>query len=104
MIEGDSEPAARQQASLWADRRVAFQGWDAEKEIGELFRRTLGLTRPAWDVYLIYPPASRWTGMNPPAPECWMHQLELDSGADPRSWLDRDRLWRELERPRGSGG
>ena len=35
----------------------------------------LGLHEDAWDVYMIYGADARWTGVTPPAPAFWMHQL-----------------------------
>ncbi|HUP58736.1 MAG TPA: hypothetical protein VM598_14855 [Bdellovibrionota bacterium] len=96
MVEGDSAEAASTQASRLADSRVVVQGWDGGKEIGELFRSTLKLTRTAWDVYLIYPPGVKWEGKEPPAPSYWMHQLERDSGADPKLCLNAPAFARKL--------
>src|SRR6266568_3166627 len=62
--------------SLVTDRR-ATHFWDTEGHLPELFKKTLGLEqkRWAWDVYLIYPPGTRWDQELPPKPVYWQHQL-----------------------------
>jgi hypothetical protein len=62
--------------SLVTDRR-ATHFWDEEGRLPELFKKSLGLEqkRWAWDVYLIYPPGTRWDTELPPKPVYWQHQL-----------------------------
>jgi len=61
---------------LVTDRR-ATHFWDAEGHLPALFKKILGLEqkRWAWDVYLIYPPGTRWDKELPPKPVYWQHQL-----------------------------
>jgi hypothetical protein len=98
MVAGDSPQAATARAATLSDPRIVAQGWDAGRESGLAFERTLGLTRPAWDVYLVYAPGVRWEGETPPAPTYWMHQLTEDAGADQRLCLVPEVLEREVER------
>jgi hypothetical protein len=91
MLPGDSAETAVTQSQVFQDRRVV-QGWDAERHIGDLFAKTLKLTRTAWDVYLLYPPGITWKGREPPRPGFWMHQLPADWGADQELRLDSGTL------------
>ncbi len=91
MLPGDSAETAVTQSQAFQDRRV-IQGWDAERRIGDLFAKTLKLTRTAWDVYLLYPPDVTWKGGEPPLPAFWMHQLPADWGADQELRLDPAKL------------
>ena len=59
---------------LAPDARVR-QYWDGGNQLGDAFRRVLGLSGPAWDVYLLFGPEQTWTGDLPPKPLFWMHQL-----------------------------
>lgn len=88
----DEAAAATVQAAAFKDPRLVAEGWDAEREIGRLFAQTLGLTRTAWDVYLVYEPGITWEGKQPPKPTYWMHQLDPDSGADQRYCLNPETL------------
>ncbi len=95
MLPGDSIEAAATQSQAFQDRRVV-QGWDDERQIGDLFAETLKLTRTAWDVYLLYPPNDTWTEERPPPPSFWMHQLPSEWGADQELRLDAGRLSDEV--------
>ena len=95
MLPGDSAETAVTQSQAFQDRRV-IQGWDAERRIGDLFTKTLKLTRTAWDVYLLYPPDVTWKGSEPPLPAFWMHQLPSDWGANQELRLDSGRLSHEV--------
>ncbi|HEY9787245.1 MAG TPA: hypothetical protein V6D17_17780 [Candidatus Obscuribacterales bacterium] len=89
MIDGDTHESADRQATELIDRRVKHR-WDGEKSISEAFAPVLGLTKPAWDVYLVYDSQAEWTDKTPPKPSFWMHQLSSDRGA-PRAWfLDQE--------------
>lgn len=98
MRAGDDAGAATAQAGTFIDDRLLLQGWDANREIGKAFEKTLALTRTAWDVYLIYEPGVSWDGALPPKPSYWMHQLTEDSGADQRYCLNPATLAREVEK------
>lgn len=49
--------------------------WDGDSLLVKGFRETLGLSEPAWDIFLLYGPEARWEWERPPAPAFWMHQL-----------------------------
>ncbi|MBI3928095.1 MAG: hypothetical protein HY319_21305 [Armatimonadetes bacterium] len=83
MLATDDEHAAARMTS------PAWQIWDGQLETARAFRRTLGLGRQAWDVYLLYPAGVRWEAGDPPVPPVWMHQLQ---GEDPTRCLDEERL------------
>ncbi len=102
MLPGDSAETAVTQSQAFQDRRV-IQGWDAERRIGDLFAKTLKLTRTAWDVYLLYPPDVTWKGSEPPRPAFWMHQLPSDWGANQKLRLDSGRLSHEVFNLLGGG-
>lgn len=57
-----------------------------------MFKDVLGLAKEAWDVYLVYEAGAIWDGGQPPAPDCWMHQLSSDPEAPPALKLDPARL------------
>ncbi len=97
MLPEDDAQAAAAQTAAFREARLALAGWDAHRAIGKRFEQTLGLTRTAWDVYLVYAPGVVWHGQLPPAPTYWMHQLDPDAGADPALWLDPATLAREVE-------
>jgi hypothetical protein len=92
MVEGDDEASARLAGARLKDPRVA-QVYDGERRLGRLFSSTLGLSRTAWDVYLLYQGSARWSGDSPPAPETWMHQLY---DGPPERVLDPARLREKL--------
>ncbi|MGC1107783.1 MAG: hypothetical protein WA876_14735 [Candidatus Acidiferrales bacterium] len=96
MRSDDSPAAATQQAEKVQDTRI-WQGWNGNRNLGNLFERTLNLHETAWDVYLLYKPGIKWEGQDPPDPTFWMHQL---TGADPKLLLcaDPTRLSTEVGR------
>jgi len=96
MKPNDSAAAATAQALTFTDERVRLEGWDTDRAIGGAFEKTLGLTRTAWDVYMVYDPGVTWSGALPPAPSYWMHQLTGDSGADQRYCLSPTALAGEI--------
>lgn len=49
--------------------------WDGHGALVQGYREALGLSEPAWDIYMVYPPGVRWEGNRPPVPTYWMHQL-----------------------------
>jgi hypothetical protein len=59
---------------LAGDSRVS-QYWDGANALGEAYASVLGLSAPAWDVYLLFDPNQKWEGDLPPKPAFWMHQL-----------------------------
>jgi len=53
----------------------AMHFWDGHSQLVSGYRQTLGFNEPAWDIFLLYGPETRWEGDRPPLPEFWMHQL-----------------------------
>ena len=53
----------------------AMHFWDGDSQLVAGYRQTLGFNEPAWDIFLLYGPKTRWEGDRPPLPEFWMHQL-----------------------------
>lgn len=96
MYPGDGQSVAEAEAAAFKDPRLV-DTWDPQRELGELFAQTLGLTKTAWDVYLLYAPGIRWEEEEPPEPTFWMHQLGGSYGADPTRFLDPDVLARNLD-------
>ena len=95
MMSGDSLQLAQQEQTAF-DGFEATHAWDAERQLGNLYAKTLNLRSVAWDVYLLYAPGVIWEGSEPPQPTFWMHQLPADSGADPDLVLYPTRLAQEL--------
>ena len=82
--------AARKAASKFKDERVG-QFYDPNQLAGKAFAESLGHGgKVAWDFYLFYPAASKWTEL-PPQPEVFMHQLR-DSWADQNCLFEKDLL------------
>jgi hypothetical protein len=72
--------------------------WDGDSLLGRGYRKTLGITEDAWDIFVLYGPEATWEGADPPAPAFWMHQL--GSARKPRvdgPYLDADVFLEELE-------
>lgn len=57
-----------------ADQRAQHY-WDGSGLLVSGYRRVLSLPVPAWDLYLIFGPETRWDDGAPPLPTFWMHQL-----------------------------
>jgi hypothetical protein len=77
--------------------------WDGDSQLTKGYRRTLGVSEDAWDIFLLYGPDARWEGEQPPRPSYWMHQLgsprrpRLEGPyLDPETFLTKTR---ELLRP-----
>lgn len=104
MRRDDSPVAATQQAESVRDTRI-WQGWNGNKNVGDLFGKSLELHATAWDVYLIYKRGIKWEAPEPPRPTFWMHQLQ---GVNPKLLLcaDPTRLSAEVGKllDRGIGG
>jgi hypothetical protein len=98
MEEGDDTSAAVRRSAATQDLRIE-NFWDEEKEIGQLFARTLRLQNSiAWDVYLLYSSRIIWENEEKaPEPAFWMHQLDSDSSADPKLRLDLKTLIEETK-------
>ncbi|PYP88270.1 MAG: hypothetical protein DMF61_06660 [Blastocatellia bacterium AA13] len=78
---GAREPDVDAATRLVADRR-ALHYWDEEGLLLRSYRPALGITKDAWDVYMVYGPAARWEGEAPPQPEYWMHQLNVKNAPE----------------------
>lgn len=104
ILPRDAAEELPQATALLAHDARVLQFWDPRAEIGRRFSRALGLpmTTPAWDVYLLYPPGTRWTGQAP-TPAFWMHQLGFppwSKGGEQFSKLrlDGERFRQEVEK------
>lgn len=74
ILATDRETPDQDTISLVFDKR-SLHFWDGAGKLLLLFQKTLGLgKRPAWDVYLVYPPGVTWED-EPPTPAYWQHQL-----------------------------
>ena len=71
--------------------------WDPERELGDLYAKTLKLQGTAWDIYLLYAPGIRWEEHEPPQPSFWMHQLPVDQGAPQERLLNASKIHVELK-------
>jgi hypothetical protein len=79
-------------AELMQDER-AVHYWDPNRRVGAAFRKHIvGLSSPAWDVWMLYAPGVSWEGHAPLPPTWWEHQLP---GLDPALRLDADRFARK---------
>ena len=95
MMSGDSLQSALQEKTGFDGFEVTH-AWDAERQLGILYAKTLNLSAVAWDVYLLYAPGIIWEGSEPPQPTFWMHQLPTESGAERDLVLYPTRLAQEL--------
>jgi hypothetical protein len=60
--------------------RLARHYWNPTGDFGRQMSQVLGLLHGsrsvyAWDIYMIYPPNTVWSGQDPPQPSYLMHQL-----------------------------
>ena len=72
--------------------------WDGAELLGKGYRKTLGISEDAWDIFLLYGPDAKWEAEEPPMPAFWMHQL--GSAARPRisgPYLDADVFREKLQ-------
>jgi hypothetical protein len=106
MLPSDDSEDAVEASREWVDSRVTYY-WEPERTTGKKWAQTLGLgrmgalfrslgfSRVAWDVYLVFPRGQRWRD---PAPEplYWTHQLggafELTPSLDADTLVDRTRV------------
>lgn len=73
------------------DERVS-QYWDGKEKMADDYKRVLNIDQKAWDIYLLYPPDAEWKD-EPPKPNFWMHQLNLD----PKIMLNGDTMAKEVK-------
>jgi hypothetical protein len=88
---GAEEHHARQAAELMLDPPVSHY-WDPEQRVGAAFQDRLGLSAPAWDVWLLFAPGSRWDAGAALVPAWWEHQLRVLDAPHPDRRLDPDRF------------
>ena len=93
-MQGAEEQHVAEASRLAGDSRVR-QYWDGANELGEAYREVLGLSGPAWDVYLLFRPDQTWKERLPPKPVFWMHQLHDVTQAPP---LEAATFAREADR------
>lgn len=70
---GAEESHVPDATGLIPDPRVRHY-WDGEQVVGGAYQEPLGLTQPAWDVWMLFDGNASW-GDTPPAPAWWEHQL-----------------------------
>jgi hypothetical protein len=83
---GAEEPNVPEATGLATDARVRHY-WDGAGVLGAAYQSALGLSGPAWDVYLLFDQTATWHGSAPPTPAYWMHQLP---GVASAPFLDPD--------------
>lgn len=82
MVAGDSRATADKMAASIRDPRAEHLH-DVNKAAGRVIAESLGSAgKVAWDIYLLYPPASRWSDQLPQAID-WAHQLDETEFAGP---------------------
>ncbi len=87
MLPDDDEFRAEERSLSLPDSRIKHF-WDRDKEGGKLFAKILGLSTPAWDVYLLFDKQTIWDSIEPPEPSFWQHQLSEQIGAGKERRLD----------------
>jgi hypothetical protein len=65
MLDADERPAVDDAARAIALPR---QFWDGQKRLGLAVAASLGLDRPAWDIYMFFAPDATWGAGGPPRP------------------------------------
>jgi hypothetical protein len=83
---GAAEQNVPEATGLATDARVRHY-WDGENVLGTAYQSALGLSGPAWDVYMLFGGTATWSGSIPPVPAYWMHQL---GGVTSAPFLDPD--------------
>lgn len=77
-MPSDTKQDAILASTEYSDTRINYF-WDPEMIAADPFRKKLGLSRFAWDVYMLYDRGEKWKKDSPTEPNFWMHQL---MGAD----------------------
>lgn len=96
MLDSDGVASANEEASSFTDSRIA-QYWDANKAVGTAYRQLFGLTKTAWDMYLVYNPGVIWKGSQPPKPTFYMHQMNSKHGTNPAKFLKPDVFYKNVQ-------
>jgi hypothetical protein len=73
MLRGHESDVPKATKELPDSRALHY--WDGKRLVVSGYTETLGFKEPAWDIFLLYPPGTRWDDDRPPAPAFWMHQL-----------------------------
>ena len=97
MATVDTADAFKARVADWPEARNTHL-WDAERKVADAFARRLGVTAPAWDVFLAYERGVRWTEEAPPAPTVWLHQLRAQTGAPEGLRFDAGKFEAEVRR------
>ena len=91
---GATENDVPEGTRFFSDRRGRHY-WDEGGSLMAAYKKKLGISKDAWDVFFVYGPGARW-GAEPPTPDFWMHQLgpavpapRLDGEAFARDALGR---------------
>ena len=71
---GGTETHIPEATRIVQDER-ATHFWDGTGQLLSGYRHVLGLPVPAWDIYMVFGPETRWEDGVPPLPTFWMHQL-----------------------------
>jgi len=90
---GAEEPNVPEATGLATDVRVRHY-WDGANVLGTAYQSALGLSGPAWDVYMLFDRTATWHGSPPPTPVYWEHQL---GGVTSAPFLDPDRFAAKAE-------
>ena len=88
---GAKEKHVGSAAGLVPDPRARHY-WDGERLIGTAYQPILGLSAPAWDVWMLFDKAAVWRENTPPKPAWWEHQLSAgpsDLHLDPKRFAER---------------
>ena len=97
MLSGDSKSIAEEKSLDLAEEWVRHF-WDGTKEGGASFGKMLGLSIPAWDVYLLYDKMVSWDLDKLPIPSLWQHQLSERDGAKQSRRLEASSFQQRVER------
>ncbi|OGC77830.1 MAG: hypothetical protein A2Z27_04670 [candidate division Zixibacteria bacterium RBG_16_50_21] len=73
----------------FGEKRIRYF-WDEDVRSGKMWQGVLGLSQPAWDVYMLHGLDAKWGRK----PDLWMHQLG-EVNLERASFLDANKL--ELE-------
>ena len=100
-VIGGKEGDAKRTCKLLTGPRVVHF-WDGSGDFGRSLSRGLELKNKkgelvyAWDVWLLYPPGTLWSGEDPPKPKKIMHQLMSLSDGSSYEFLDADAFANEV--------
>ena len=73
MLNGEQTHVPEATRVIQDERAVHF--WDGNGQLLSGYQQLLGLPVPAWDIYMVFGPETRWEDGAPPRPAFWMHQL-----------------------------